>query len=245
MTDLFQRSHPPRKVRSFARRQTRTGTLARQALSENWPRYGLDFPGSQRLDPVPVFGRVAPLYMEIGFGNGDTLLHLATLQPECDFLGIEVHRPGLGRVLSELARRKIGNVRVVCGDAVEVLSEYISDNTLAGVYILFPDPWPKQRHHKRRLVNASFVDLATAKLIDAGVLHVATDWEHYARQAHGVLTACSMLRNQDSAGGFAQRPAYRPVTKFESRGQQLGHSIRDLVFYKVRGPDEGARLTSI
>lgn len=224
---------PLRKVRSYARRQTRTGTLARQALEACWSRFGIDLAESQQLDPVAIFGRVAPLYLEIGFGNGDTLLHLATQQPACDFLGIEVHRPGIGRVLSELARCELQNVRVVCADAVDVLSGHIRDGSLAGVYILFPDPWPKQRHHKRRLINPAFVDLVAMKMKNSGVIHLATDWEHYAQHALRVLSACPSFRNLDTAGGYGLRPPNRPVTKFESRGQQLGHTIRDLVFCKV------------
>lgn len=222
-----------RKVRSFARRQSRMSDIHRQALIAHWPRFGVEPIASEQLNDVALFGRAAPLYIEIGFGNGDTLLHLAEQQPQHNFLGIEVHRPGLGRVVYELGERNLSNVRVVCADAVEVLRDHITDNVLTGIYIFFPDPWPKRKHHKRRLINAEFAQLIARKLAPGGMMHMATDWEHYAHHALATLNACSALTNQNSGAGFAPRPSYRPLTKFESRGKTLGHPIHDLIFLKA------------
>lgn len=222
-----------RKVRSFARRQSRMSDIHRQALITHWQRFGFEPNAAEQLDDVALFGRATPLYIEIGFGNGDTLLHLAEQQPQHNFLGIEVHRPGLGRVVYELGERKLSNVRVVCADAVEILRDHIRDNALTGVFIFFPDPWPKRKHHKRRLISAEFAQLLARKLAPGGVMHMATDWEHYAHHALAVLNACSALTNQNTDAGFAPRPSYRPLTKFESRGKTLGHPIHDLIFLKA------------
>lgn len=222
-----------RKVRSYARRQSRMSDIHRHALLTRWPQYGVEPSAAEQLNSAALFGRNAPLYIEIGFGNGDTLLHLAQHQPEHNFLGIEVHRPGLGRVVYELGERNLSNVRVVCADAVEILRDHIADNTLAGVYIFFPDPWPKRKHHKRRIINSEFARLLAAKLAPGGIMHMATDWEHYAHHALAVLNSCAALTNANVEASFAARPSYRPLTKFELRGKTLGHPIRDLIFLKA------------
>lgn len=201
------------------------------------PRFGLD--PARPLDALAAFGRDAPVFVEIGFGNGETLAQLAATQPEHDFLGIEVHPPGVGHLLLELQRRELSNVRVCVHDAVEVLERCIPDGSLAGLFVFFPDPWHKKRHHKRRLINPAFVRLAARKLGPGGIFHAATDWEEYALQMLDVLTACADLRNTAPSGGFSERPAYRPETKFERRGQRLGHGVWDLVFRRsVAAGDE-------
>lgn len=203
----------------------------RRALQELLPRYGLDhLPG--RWDLQECFGRTAARFLEIGFGSGAALLEMASARPQDDFLGIEVHRPGVGSLLQQVTSRELANVRVSCRDAVEVLNEHIGDATLDGVYVFFPDPWHKTRHHKRRIVQASFAELVAAKLKAGGVLHLATDWETYAHHMLQVLTECSGLRNQAGNGSFAAR-GERPITKYERRGLRLGHAVWDLIFERV------------
>lgn len=196
----------------------------KRALAELFPRYGLT-PAEGALDFLDVFGRPAPVLLEIGFGNGDTLAALAAQHPENNYLGIEVHRPGVGHLLRRLHDENLANVRVLCADAKDVLTHNISDASLTAVYLLFPDPWPKQRHHKRRLVQSEFIELVRHKLKLRGALHLATDWQDYAEHMRTVLAASS---------GFAPAPAdTRPVTKYEARGRRLGHPVCDLVFTRV------------
>ena len=224
-------SEPHRPIRSFVRRQGRI-TLAQNAALENlWPVFGLD-PGLA-FNAEEAFGRDAPLILEIGFGNGDSLAEMAAADPQKDFLGIEVHRPGVGHLLLRAQELGLGNVRVYCADAVEILRNRIGADSLDGVQVFFPDPWHKKRHHKRRLVNAGFVALLADRLKPGGVLHCATDWEPYAEQMLEVLEAGRSLRNRAGKGNFSQRPACRPLTKFEMRGQRLGHGVWDLLFEKV------------
>jgi len=220
-----------RPIRSFVRRQGRITLAQNAALETLWPVFGLD-PGLP-FDPRAVFGREAPLILEIGFGNGDSLAQMAAAAPEKDFLGVEVHRPGVGHLLLRVQELGLRNVRVYCADAVEILRGRIADNGLDGEQVFFPDPWHKKRHHKRRLINAGFAALLAAKLKPQGVLHCATDWEPYAEQMLEVLENCAGLRNQAGAGRFSERPAHRPLTKFEKRGEGLGHRVRDLLFEKV------------
>ncbi len=213
-----------RPIRSFVRREGRMTDAQRQALQELLPRFGLD-PGDSRLDFSAAFGRAAPVMLEIGFGNGDALATLAAQHPENDYLGIEVHRPGIGRLLARLETEGLTNVRVLCADAKDVLARNIADESLSAVYVLFPDPWPKKRHHKRRLVQPAFVELIRRKLKVGGVLHLATDWGNYADHMQAVLTG---------AAGFAPVAAGpRPGTKYEARGKRLGHAVRDLVYARV------------
>jgi tRNA (guanine-N7-)-methyltransferase len=216
------------RIRSFVRRQGRITPGQRKALDELMPRFGLD--PSLSLVPPSIFGRDAPVFVEIGFGNGETLAHLAGTQPEHDFIGIEVHPPGVGHLLLALERRGLSNVRVYSHDAVEVLERCVRDASLSGLFVFFPDPWHKKRHQKRRLINPEFVRLAAGKLRPGGLFHAATDWEDYAIQMLEVLGACPALVNAEPSGGFSERPAYRPETKFERRGQRLGHGVWDLVF---------------
>jgi tRNA (guanine-N7-)-methyltransferase len=224
---------PPthRPVRSFVRRQGRITLAQNAALESLWPQFGLD--PALPLDPKAVFGRAAPLVLEIGFGNGDSLAQMAQEAPETDFIGVEVHRPGVGHLLLRAQALGLNNVRVYCADAVEVVGGLLADNSLDGAQVFFPDPWHKKRHHKRRLVNPEFTALLAAKLKPGGVLHCATDWEPYAEQMLEVLEGCPALRNLAGPGHFSERPARRPLTKFEQRGERLGHRVRDLLFEKV------------
>jgi len=217
-------SKPLRPIRSFVRREGRMTLAQARALEELWPRFGIE-PGDDLLDFSAAFGRRAPVVLEIGFGNGNALAALAAQHPQNNYLGIEVHRPGVGHLLRRLHDKSLANVRVLCVDAKEVLARNIPDASLAAVYLLFPDPWPKQRHHKRRLVQPEFIELVRRKLKPRGVLHLATDWQDYAEHMQAVLAASS---------GFAPAPTgMRPATKYEARGRRLGHPVCDLVYARV------------
>ncbi len=217
-----------RPIRSFVRREGRMTDAQRRAMVELWPRYGVE-PGDGILDLPGLFGRGAPVVLEIGFGNGETLAALAVANPQINCLGIEVHRPGVGSLLRRLAAADISNVRVMVADAKDVLAHRLADGSLAAVHLFFPDPWPKKRHHKRRLVQADFVALVGCKLGPGGVFHLATDWPDYAHQMMAVLSASDALENVAGTGRFAER-GDRPPTKFERRGARLGHGVWDLVF---------------
>jgi tRNA (guanine-N7-)-methyltransferase len=222
-------ANAPRRVRSYVLRAGRMGPGQQRALRELAPRLVLPF-RRHPLDAVAVFGRRAPLILEIGFGMGDATARMAAATPEVDVLGIEVHPPGVGALLQRIEALQLRNVRIVQHDAVEVLADMIEPRSLAGALVLFPDPWPKARHHKRRLIQAPFVSLLASRLAGGATLHLATDWEPYAQQMLQVLSDEPTLVN--TADGFAPRPPYRPLTKFELRGERLGHTSRDLVFRK-------------
>ena len=201
-----------------------------RALTELWPRFGIDHAPSL-LDFEKAFGRRAPVVLEIGFGMGETTASIAQVSPGTDFLGIEVHGPGVGALLAKLDALSLANVRVVRHDAVEVVADMIPIGALAGVHVFFPDPWPKKRHHKRRLLQPAFVHALAQRLAPGGYLHAATDWEDYAHEMLATFGAEPLLRN--SAADFSPRPATRPLTKFEARGQRLGHAVFDLVFERA------------
>ncbi len=203
-----------------------------RAYEENWGRWGLEH-SAGALDFDSCFGRPGERVLEIGFGMGQSLVAMAAAAPEKNFIGIEVHRPGVGRLLHSMADEGVDNIRVYCHDAVEVLRDCIADGSLDTVQIFFPDPWHKKRHHKRRLIQPAFVQLLLAKLKVGGVLHLATDWENYAEQMLEVLSAEPALRNRAGTGEFAPRPEHRPETKFERRGERLGHGVWDLLFEKA------------
>lgn len=224
-------NRPLRNIRSFVRREGRITAGQQRALQDLWPRYGLE--ANTVLDTANIFGRKAPCTLEIGFGNGDSLATMAEQQPEYDFIGIEVHRPGVGRLLQQLEEHNLNNVRVMREDAVQVLKSCIPDNSLDRVLLFFPDPWHKKRHHKRRIVQPGFIELLSVKIKTAGCLHMATDWEDYAAHMLEVMEQSPAFRNCAGAGNFSPRPAYRPVTKFEQRGQRLGHGVWDLLFERV------------
>jgi tRNA (guanine-N7-)-methyltransferase len=200
-----------------------------RALDDLWPRYGVEF-DAKPLDLTALFGREAPRVVEIGFGNGENLAALATAHPERDYLGIEVHRAGVGRLMLAAQVGQLTNVRIACHDAVEVLEHQIVPGALDEILILFPDPWHKKRHHKRRLIQPPFIELAVSRLKRGGLLRLATDWEPYAVQMLEVLSANPSLENAASGNGYSEKPADRITTRFEKRGQRLGHGVWDLTF---------------
>jgi len=216
-----------RPIRSFVLRQGRVSNAQQRYYDEGLPRFGLPYAAAP-LDLNAVFGRDAPKFLEIGCGMGETTARIAAEHPENDYLGIEVHTPGVGSLLKEIATRGLANLRVIRHDAVEVVRDMIPAGALAGIHVYFPDPWPKKRHHKRRLIQPPFVHELALRLAPGGYLHCATDWEDYARQMLEVLSAEPLLRN--TAEGFAPRPEWRPQTKFEQRGLRLGHGVWDVLF---------------
>jgi tRNA (guanine-N7-)-methyltransferase len=218
-----------RPIRSYVLRPGRMGPGQERALRELAPRFVLPFV-REPLDPVRVFGRNAPLVVEIGFGMGQATAAIAQAQPATDFLGIEVHEPGVGALLQLIDELALSNLRLLRHDAVEVLTAMVAPASLAAVHVFFPDPWPKKRHWKRRLIQPGFVALLASRLAPGGRLHCATDWQPYAEQMLEVLGAEPLLANTVAA--YAPRPAYRPETKFERRGLALGHGVWDLVFSK-------------
>ena len=228
---MLSETERPRAVRSFVTRAGRITPAQVRALETLWPKYGVGSDGPLDLDAL--FGRRAARIAEIGFGNGDNLLALARAHPERDFLGIEVHRPGVGRLLLQLEQRGLGNVRVICDDAVQVLQRCLAGACLDEVLILFPDPWPKKRHHKRRLIQPDFVSLVAGRLKPGGTLRLATDWEPYAQEMLVHLSAEPRLRNLAPHGGFVPRPEERQATRFERRGERLGHAVWDLAFARA------------
>lgn len=218
-----------RRIRSFVRREGRLTEGQSSAIESGWPRWGVDFtPGA--VDWNAVFDRVAPRFLEIGFGMGGATAEIARAHPGNDYLGIEVHRPGVGNLLKLIAQDGLTNLRIMSHDAVDVVNEMIAPDSLDGILIFFPDPWHKKRHHKRRLIQPEFVRMLVTRLKPGGTIHCATDWENYAEQILEVLSANPSIENIASA--YAERPAYRPLTKFENRGLKLGHGVWDLVFRK-------------
>jgi tRNA (guanine-N7-)-methyltransferase len=220
----------PRRIRSFVRRAGRTTTGQARAMEELGPRFIVPY-REEPLDYAATFGRDAPTVLEIGFGMGEATAHIAGLKPDTNFLCCEVHEPGVGALLKRIGEQGLTNIRIVAHDAVEVLARMVPPASLAGVHIFFPDPWHKLRHNKRRLVQPPLVATLATRLAPGGYLHCATDWEPYAQQMLEVLGAEPSLRN--TADGYAPRPDYRPLTKFENRGIRLGHGVWDLVFTRA------------
>ena len=218
------------RIRSFVTRAGRLSIAQARALEELGPKYLIAYAKEPLLDYEQAFGRKAPVVLEIGFGMGDTTSHIAKGMPDKDFIGVEVHTPGVGSLLKQIGEQELTNLRLIQHDAVEVLNNMIAPASLAGVHVFFPDPWHKARHNKRRLLQAPFVKLLAERLAPGGYLHCATDWEDYAVQMLEVLGAEPLLEN--TAEGYAPQPAYRPLTKFENRGLKLGHGVWDLVFTK-------------
>ena len=213
-----------RKIRSYVLRQGRTTPAQKLALEKLFPLYGISF-STEPLNPRTIFGRSAPLVLEIGSGMGETTAEIAAANPATDFIAIEVHSPGVGSLLRKIRSLELKNLRIVQHDAVEVLERMIPDGSLAGIHLFFPDPWPKKRHHKRRLVQPPFAALAARKLAPAGYLHAATDWPDYAAQIAEIFAANEFFE-------IARESKSRPVTKFERRGRGLGHPVRDLLFLR-------------
>ena len=220
----------PRTIRSFVTRAGRITEAQQRALEESWPKYGVEFDGARALDLDALFGRRAPRVVEIGFGNGENLAALASAHPDRDYLGIEVHRAGVGRLMLAAETGQLTNIRIACHDAVEVLEHQLPRECLDELLILFPDPWHKKRHHKRRLIQPPFVELAVSRLKNGGVLRLATDWEPYAVQMLEVLSANPQLQNLSPDARYIEKPAERITTRFEKRGQRLGHGVWDLAF---------------
>ena len=221
-------THPP--IRSFVLRQGRYSPAQQRAVAELMPLYGVPYRASP-LDLAALFGRKSPVVAEIGFGMGETTARIAAASPGTDFLAIEVHSPGVGSLLKQIGEAGLSNVRLIQHDAVDVLRDMVPPDCLAAIHVFFPDPWPKKRHHKRRLLQPEFVELAASRLAPGGRLHVATDWQEYAEHVLAVLSASALLRNTEK--GFAPRPAHRPETKFERRGLKLGHGVWDLLFTRA------------
>jgi tRNA (guanine-N7-)-methyltransferase len=228
--DTTSTSPAHRPIRSYVLRQGRLTVAQERALSQMMPVYGIPFE-EQPLDLQTVYGRNAPKILEIGFGMGQATAHIAAQHPENDYLGIEVHTPGVGSLLSLIEQHELSNLRIIQHDAVAVINQMIPDASLAGIHIFFPDPWHKARHHKRRLIQPDFVALLAKKLAPNAYLHLATDWENYAEHMLTVLRNEPGLINAHET--CAPRPTYRPLTKFEQRGLKLGHGVWDLVFNKA------------
>lgn len=233
MSDDDQAAPPRRAIKSFVTRAGRMGTGQIKALAELGPKFVLPYK-PDKLDLAATFGRQAPVVLEIGFGMGGATAEIAATLPDHDFIGCEVHEPGVGALLKLIDERQLPNIRIVQHDAVEVLRDMVGEGGLAGVHIFFPDPWHKKRHNKRRLIQPAFVAQLVKHLTPGGYLHCATDWQPYAEQMLEVLTAEPALLNTAAAAtGYADKPAYRPLTKFEARGLRLGHGVWDLVFRKT------------
>ena len=220
-------NRPHRSIRSFVVRAGRMGPGQTRALAALGPRFVLPFV-AQPVDFAQAFGRTAPLVLEIGFGMGDATAAIAQALPGTDFIGVEVHTPGVGALLKRIGELELTNLRLIQHDAVEVLEHMVAPDSLAGVHVFFPDPWHKKKHNKRRLIQPAFVQLLASRLAPGGSLHCATDWQPYAEQMLAVLSAEPALRNRFD--GYAPKPDYRPLTKFENRGLKLGHGVWDLVF---------------
>jgi tRNA (guanine-N7-)-methyltransferase len=220
-----------RPIRSFVRREGRLTKGQQRALTDLWEKFGINNEPSL-LDLKKIFGRNEPKVLEIGFGNGASLVQMAATHIDHDYLGIEVHRPGVGALLLMVEEQNLSNVRVICDDAVEVLKHRLEDASLDRVQLFFPDPWHKKRHHKRRIVQPDFVSLIAQKLKPGGLFHLATDWEDYAFHMVEIMDSSLGFTNTASDGDFVARPDFRPLTKFEQRGQRLGHGVWDLIYQK-------------
>jgi tRNA (guanine-N7-)-methyltransferase len=219
-----------RHIRSFVLRQGHLSVAQKRAMDQGMPTWGIEY-RPEKLDLAQAFGREAPKILEIGFGMGGATAEIAGQQPQNDYLGIEVHSPGVGNLLKLIEEKSLSNLRLIRHDAVEVIDNMLPDGSLDGVHIFFPDPWPKKRHHKRRLIQPELIAKLATKLRPGGYLHAATDWEEYATQILEVFNGCTALSNT-AEQGFAPRPDYRPLTKFELRGIRLGHGVWDIIFRK-------------
>ena len=224
-----------RTVRSYVRRAGRLTSAQSRALENLWPIYGIEH-GDRVVDLQSCFGRHAQTVLDIGFGNGESLIELARQNPGQNFLGIEVHEPGVGHLLLKLETEGLSNVRIVKHDAVEVLAQMIASSAVDRINLFFPDPWPKKRHHKRRIVQSDFVSCVADRLVEGGVFHMATDWQNYAEHMRVTTDACEDLEHQASEVSGAAPTTLRPTTKFEARGLRLGHRVWDLLYRRVSPP---------
>lgn len=227
MPDTNQTHRP---IRSYVLRQGRLTEGQQRAFDRSWPKFGVDYVEGEQLDLATLFGNDHPVWLEIGFGNGEALAQTAARHPERNYLGVEVHTPGVGHLLLRLEDEGLNNVRIVRHDAMELLRHGLAEQSLSGILLFFPDPWHKKRHHKRRIVRPEFTELAARVLKPGGLLHMATDWEDYAHHMMEVMSEAPEFENNAGEGQFAPRPEERPLTKFEQRGQRLGHGVWDLLF---------------
>ena len=225
-------SDKKRVIRSFVVRSGRMTVGQQRGWEQYWDKLGLEF-SAQKVDVATLFDKAQPLVLEIGFGMGDSLFEMASANPNLNFIGVEVHRPGVGAILAKAGDAELNNLKVMCCDAVEFIDKMLPDESVSRLQLYFPDPWHKKRHHKRRLVQPEFVSNILPKLSQGGVLHMATDWQPYAEHMLEVLEASSELKNQAGKGAFSEKPEFRPSTKFEKRGLKLGHSVWDLLFEKL------------
>lgn len=229
---LIKPEFKPKSIRSFVIRAGRITEGQKKAFDECWPRIGLSlFAGA--INPSLVFSRAAPLVLEIGFGMGDSLLAMARNESDKNFIGIEVHPPGVGRLMNLAIQAELSNLRVYMADAMDVLEDCIPNESIDRLQLYFPDPWHKKKHHKRRILQAEFVQKLRPKLKTGGIFHMATDWQPYAEHMLDVMDSAPGFRNTQQTSGYAPRPDYRPVTKFEKRGERLGHGVWDLLFQKI------------
>ena len=229
---LIKPEFKPKAIRSFVIRAGRITVGQKNAFDTYWPSFGLSlFKG--RIDPAVVFARKAPLVLEIGFGMGDSLLEMARNEPEKNFIGIEVHPPGVGRLINVAGQEGLRNLRVYMADAMDVLEDCIPDSCIDRLQLYFPDPWHKKKHHKRRILQSAFVQKLRPKIVDGGVFHMATDWQAYAEHMLDVMSTAPGFTTEYKETGYAPRPDYRPITKFEKRGERLGHGVWDLLFNKT------------
>ena len=217
-------------IKSYVLRQGRLSSAQARYHALLMPKIGISY-SEKPISLTDLFGKEAPIILEIGFGMGDATIQMAKASPQCHFLGIEVHTPGVGNLCKRIFEENVENIRIIQHDAVAVLNHMIPEGSLDSVHIFFPDPWPKKRHHKRRLIQAPLVQLLATRLKKGGVLHCATDWQDYAEQMLAVLSAEALLQN--TSDGFSPRPDLRPKTKFEARGERLGHAVYDVVFRRI------------
>jgi len=222
-----------RTIKSFVKREGRMTPGQKRALTSLWPRYGIDLSADTIIEFNTVFSTPGPIILEIGFGMGEAIAAMADHNRAENFVGIEVHRPGVGRLLACAEKLNLVNLAVICADAVDVINHHIEDNSLQRVQIFFPDPWHKKKHHKRRLIQAEFVSLLAKKIVPGGQLHIATDWQHYAEHIIEVLQASPDFENCAKNARYVERPSQRPLTRFEQRGQRLGHGVWDILFDKI------------
>ncbi len=220
-----------RKIQSFVRRSGRLTEGQKSGLNELWPDFGVDLPKG-KIDLTALFDQQQATVLEIGFGNGDSLLAMAINTPDKNFLGIEVYEAGVGRLINEANKHKLTNLKIIKDDAVEVLKCHIEDNSFEAFQLFFPDPWHKKKHHKRRIIQKDFLDLISSKLQSGGTIHMATDWKNYAEHMMKTLEAHPHFKNSLGAHNYSVRPEHRPITKFERRGERLGHGVWDLIFIK-------------
>ena len=221
-----------RRIRSYVLREGRLTQGQQRAFEQLWPDFGIPFDGN-RLGLQTLFENSAPIYLEIGFGDGESLAQMAACNPDNNYLGVEMHRPGIGHLLLKIEQLVLTNIRIIRHDAVEVITQGLADASLSGVYLFFPDPWHKRRHNKRRILQPALVEQLARVMRPGGVFHAATDWEEYAEYMLQVMSAADQaFRNCTPDGGYSPRPDYRLLTKFEQRGQQLGHRVRDLIFQR-------------